>query len=583
MNYINISSDNKDSITMEKYGTETSATSSFIPPQMNGGGWSLFGRSNDEINKKVLQACREREFAALSFMIRNDMITNYSFQDSQTGYTILHCIAKHYSEIPFIEAVLTKVLTNSSISSIINVQDINGDTPLHIALTNGNHALCTLLIKAGANPKIRNNMGKYIATDDELSIAGISETSPYIPSISKMSPTSTSVFAPKDEKLGLKRIKTTSSPNYCVSDIEKSDVNDIINMLLILNKRQQPDMEYSVDMPSTLRSSDVDVTSELFNTEKFLNEIIASKPMKKTNLSSINNTSELNIMPRNLQSIRSQSDINLIGGSNKAIISGSRRMNLYSDFDDLMGGFSASSRTSDRMGKETSEEHTTLEQTYRSPHRSTAIRDNEDDMNDYRQISRTPPLRSSKSKSKSKQMSRDSVVSRNSDLGISEEDLDYEYDASKDYPHESEARSLSRQIKSQVDQIHERTIEKIKAIMNVDTDIAKNYKAALYRRVREEHPELGGYERALEMERLATKENLEKIDIDKVTQEIKEYLEKKKKEREEQKSMSTSDLSTTKKRKKKRAPRKKSTKSSDTSSVSVISETGLSPTSEGWN
>lgn len=599
MNYIDISSDNKDSVTMEKYGTETSATSSFIPPQMNGGGWSLFG--GNENNQKAIQACKEHEFGALSFLIRHDMVTDYSVQDSETGFTILHCIAKHYSKVPEIQDVLTKILTNSSVHSFINIQDKNGDTPLHAALSNGNQLLCNLLIKAGANPRIRNKMNKYIATDDEYSIMG-SETSPDIPSICKMSPTSASVFAPKtEERFGLKRIKGRGGPKYRTSDIENSDVNDIVNMLLLLSSRQQPRIEYSTDMPSTLKSTDVDVTSELFNTEKFLNEIIASRPMKQMNVSAPSSQrimsrgqsppsqqtisrEQLNLMPYNLQSSRLQeSDINLIGGSNtKTIISGSRRMNLYSEFEDLMGGWDPSTKTSDRRGNETSDEYTTLKQTYRDSNRSTAIRDNESDMDDYRQISRTPRSRSKpryNPRSNSRSNSRQS--SRVSDSGKYEEDLDYEYDSSKDYDQRSETRSLSRQIRSQVDQIHERTVEKIKAIMNVDTDIARNYKAVLYRRVKEEHPELGGYERALEMERLATKENLEKIDINKVTQEIKEYLEKKHKE--DQKSVNTdtsqiSDTSVDERTKKRRAPRKKT----DTSSVSVVSETGLSPTSDDW-
>ena len=47
MNYIDRLSDNKNSATMLNYGTETSATSSFIPPQMNGGCGSLFGNPNN--------------------------------------------------------------------------------------------------------------------------------------------------------------------------------------------------------------------------------------------------------------------------------------------------------------------------------------------------------------------------------------------------------------------------------------------------------------------------------------------------------------------------------------------------------
>ena len=584
MNYIDISYDNKDSVTMENYGTETSATSSFIPPNMNGGGWSLFGNEN---NQKAIQACKEHEFAALSFLIRHDMITDYSIQDRDTGSTILHCVARHYSKIPEIQNVLTKILTNDSVRTFINIQDINGNTPLHIALDNGNQLLCNVLIKAGADTKIRNKMNKYIGTDDEYSVIG-SETSPDIQSIGKMSATSPSVFAPKTEGYGSKHInKNDNSKNY-ISDLENSDANDIVTLLFVLNKKQQPNIEYSADMPSTFRTPDGDVTSEVYNTDKFLNDIIASKPMKN-----INNREQLNMVPVNLQPNLQQNDINLLGGSNT--ISGSRRMNLYSDFEDLMGGSDRQTTHSDRRGNETSDEYPYLKQSYRNTNRSTAIRDNENDMEDYRQMSRATPATSQSNSRKSGSIStRNARKSKSANRGKSQskskskqtrsaddddENLDYDYDSDKDYDQDAESRSLSRQIKSQVDQIHERTIEKIRVIMNVDSDIAKNYKNVLYRKVKADHPELGGYERAIEMEKLATRENLEKIDINKVIQETKEYIERKQKEREEQGNTSTATESTNERRKqKKRAPRK----TTDTSSVSVISESGLSPTSDGW-
>ena len=586
MNYIDIQSDNKDSLTMENYGSETSATSSFIPPQMNGGNWFFGGNEN---NQKAIQACKEHEFAALSFLIRHDMVTDYGVQDPDTGSTILHCVAKHFSNIPDVQDVLVKILTNKSVSSFINIKNKTGCTPLHIALSQGNQPLVNLLIRAGADPKIRNNEGKYIATDDECSIMG-SETSPYMPQMSQMSATSASVFAPKAEgKQGYKRTKRSESPKQNISDVDNSDVNDIVNMLLALNSKQQPQIsEYSTDMPSSFRSPSEcgDVSSELFNTDKFLNEILEGtrrnvlvNPSKK-----MNSSDRINMMPMNLQTNRYDSNPNLLVGGSKGqtVISGSRRMNLYSEFEDLTGGWDRQTRQSDRRGRETSDEHTNLKQSYRDSNRSTAIRDNESDWNDYGQPSRVTGSRSgSKGKSgkssKSGSKSRGKQSSRIPDQ--TSESLDFEYDSTKDYNQQGDNRSLTRH-KSQVDIIHKRTVEKIQAIMNVDSDTAKNYKAVLYRKVKEEHPELGGYDRAIEMEKLATKENLDKIDINKVTQEIREYMEKKKKERESA-NIDTSEMSETSEEpsKKKRSTRKKAT---DTSSISVASETGLSPTSDGW-
>jgi ankyrin repeat protein len=130
---------------------------------------------------------------------------------------------------------------------------------------------------------------------------------------------------------------------------------------------------------------------------------------------------------------------------------------------------------------------------------------------------------------------------------------------------------LSRLIKRQSDEIHERTVKKIMDLMNVDDKTAKNYKASLYRKVKEAHPELNNLDRAVEMEKLATKTELKKIDIKKITKEIEEHISKKQSERE----------SSEKPKEKKKDSKSKGKKAlSVTSPASIPSESGLSITSE---
>ena len=91
----------------------------------------------------------------------------------------------------------------------------------------------------------------------------------------------------------------------------------------------------------------------------------------------------------------------------------------------------------------------------------------------------------------------------------------------------SEFSDMARQIKNQSTEIHERVIEKIMKLMNVSADVARNYKAVIYRMVKEKHPELNNYDRAVEMEKLANIDILSSIDIKKVTEEISAYLSEK--------------------------------------------------------
>lgn len=61
------------------------------------------------------------------------------------------------------------------------------------------------------------------------------------------------------------------------------------------------------------------------------------------------------------------------------------------------------------------------------------------------------------------------------------------------------------------DDIHERTVETIKSLMGVDDETARAYKSILYFKVKQAHPEFSGYERAVEMEKTATKAELKGI------------------------------------------------------------------------
>jgi hypothetical protein len=85
-----------------------------------------------------------------------------------------------------------------------------------------------------------------------------------------------------------------------------------------------------------------------------------------------------------------------------------------------------------------------------------------------------------------------------------------------------ESDSLARSIINQGEKIHERVVVKISELLNVPIEIAKFYKAALYASVKKNHPELNNYDRAIEMEKITTIENLKNIDIVTVKKEIEE-------------------------------------------------------------
>lgn len=119
------------------------------------------------------------------------------------------------------------------------------------------------------------------------------------------------------------------------------------------------------------------------------------------------------------------------------------------------------------------------------------------------------------------------------------------------------------------DDIHSRTIETIRSLMGVDEETAKVYKSVLYFRIKKDHPEMTGYERAIEMEKLATKDVLKKIDIDDEKKRYAEFKaaksdsatssEKKVSEKKPKRKQATSDSESESSEKKSKRKTKKST------------------------
>jgi ankyrin repeat protein len=93
----------------------------------------------------------------------------------------------------------------------------------------------------------------------------------------------------------------------------------------------------------------------------------------------------------------------------------------------------------------------------------------------------------------------------------------------------SEAQHMTRLYRNHVDDLHQETIKQIKELMGVDDNKARYYKAFLYKKIKEEHPELNGYDRATEMLKQVKKETFKNVDINALSAEIEKHVAEKKK------------------------------------------------------
>jgi len=217
------------------------------------------------------------------------------------------------------------------------------------------------------------------------------------------------------------------------SDFVRSD--DFISKILEnCGNKQSTDQQKQSGSRVDVDLSETSADAELIKTSDYINKLIENGAnMRRVNVSAPskrNTQDELNQLPSNM----------MVGGNDsKNKVFGSRRMMLYSEFDNLSGG--------------------------------------------------------------------------------SDSDSEFFTDG-----------GISRQATSQVDIVHERTIKKIEELMNVDNNVARDYKAVLYKQVKDSDKDskLTPYERAIEMEKLVNKDVLSKIDIKKKkSAEIKKHLEEK--------------------------------------------------------
>lgn len=167
-NYLNLNltegDDNLDLSDLFSIGTESVSNKS---AQHGGFFWSMDG--NNGADQIALKAAQLRNYYVIDFLVNQNLIRNYGSQDSD-GCTLLHYLARETSNE--VEPIVDKVLARSNIKSFINIQNKDGDTPLHVAVKAGNHDIAEKLVGAGSDKSRANKEGMTIMSVSE------SETAP---------------------------------------------------------------------------------------------------------------------------------------------------------------------------------------------------------------------------------------------------------------------------------------------------------------------------------------------------------------------------------------------------------------------
>jgi hypothetical protein len=107
----------------------------------------------------------------LALYILNDSNCCFTCKDDN-GNTLLHHLVLYCSNNNNLECnkVLDKVLAHKDILDFINIQNLNGVTPILLAVMNNNESIANKLDLAGADKTIQDNIGNYLQTDTPESV-----------------------------------------------------------------------------------------------------------------------------------------------------------------------------------------------------------------------------------------------------------------------------------------------------------------------------------------------------------------------------------------------------------------------------
>ncbi len=119
----------------------------------------------------LFDAISQNNFNALIFLINNKAIDKINYTNNN-NQTILHLLIEKlvtYENKELLINAIDSILNRTDILSLINLQDNNGNTVLHIAASERLDDICDKLIAKGADKSIKNNAGLYISSETDTS------------------------------------------------------------------------------------------------------------------------------------------------------------------------------------------------------------------------------------------------------------------------------------------------------------------------------------------------------------------------------------------------------------------------------
>ena len=494
------------------------------------------GSPNNYSSSLIFNAIKENNYNALNFLINQKEIISINFKDND-GLTILHIlINKLVNENENIMIIIENILQRADVNHIINVQDNNGNTPLHLCAISRNYILCDKLINAGANHLIKNNSGLYVESESESITRNtcINSKKPIIDQ---------TIFISKKNLRSLKDNDDIDDDKKDNDDnVEKNIMKNIISSLTTSNKLDNSSDSEEEEKINVNQSSNINQSAIIDDTSEFINRLINTENNDKNleNLSHVINLDKFigknkdSNISRTL-SHNATSDflddfinkykikINNKGGGTKKKIKNFRKLNTNTDYN----------KNSLEMPHTSVSSIIHTETTSNSDNETDSNSDNETDSNSDNDTDNDTDNETDSKTTSNSDNDTDSKTTSNSNSNTKTDSKTTSNSNSKTV-NDSDNNSLSelsRIINNKSTEIHERIVKKIEELLNISEQEARVIKAYIYNEVKIKHPELNNFDRAVEMEKKITNEYLKSLNKKKL-KELSEIISEKQKSSE---------------------------------------------------
>jgi hypothetical protein len=579
-----------------------------------------------DVSELILKAFTQRAPEIAVFILSNMTVkfSNITKLDIY-GRNILHYLIIFYG-YDSIRNLFNDIMNNSKdypLKDMINVQDKLGNSPLHYAVMFQLYDIANIIIKNGGKKELKNNEGDYIKTDTDTSTSTATAIVPTtivptaimqtnkqntVENTTRNNTTKSETIHPTQLIiLQTKPTHTTQPIKSTLHNKDNTDMTDMTDMTDITDLFIK-DTPTGTDRNRNMMS-DIEINSALEKiVQGFSQPSQQSQQSRQSRQSRQSQPSETFKLPNSVsisalknitqdteehngehgEGTRTEDVANNLLSKLKKLDIKSRRTNI--DDDDtiitpvelavlprtgeppsrymepttemmienlrgskkpepqLLGGVRKQSKTSTKTKSKGSRRVLTFsELSYGEPIKSEA---------------RTPEINKKKNV-------------KDIEIDETEESVDTDTDNKLT----SELSEMARNIARQSNDIHERSIEKIAEILKLDlknpeeNKKVRNYKAAIWKMVKDKHPELSNYDRSVEMEKNITKDVLKSINIDQVSKEIEQYFsEKSKSEKSETSETSKEDKKEKKDKKKVDKDEKKEKKGKESKPVTKKSK-----------